>query len=835
MSGPPRARHTPVHDTSAVVPAEELALLERELIWLDTRRVQLLRRRSWLKAALRAQSAGGWQPPHGGQPPQGAPGGWAHAPAAHPAPAVPSGSASGGPGAQHVLLILGGLLLAVAAIAFTLFSWGELGIAGRSVVLAGVTAGALGAPVLLLRRGLGATAESVGAVALLLTVLDAYALHAAVLPEADGAGYAAFASGVLAAGWTAYGVGVGRLRLPLPAAVVAGQFPLVLGAWAAGGSALVIGWALLVTAAGSVVVAARVPVLAVRATAWSGAGVTWAGGLLIGLGESVSASGPLDAAAPGVLLLGAVAVALRAVWRAPQEMAVTGGVVAGLAAVAGVGGVLRTEVPWSWAVVVYLVCGAALAPVARIAVVPRPVRGGVLGAAAGVTGVAVLAVLPSAAATLLGPAAVLTGLWAGAPDGTRELAAGAGAWPDALSVPVVLLVAAVLLGAVYASLVQEGREPAGWTGAAGAGAVGLVSAAVPVLLVSADVAYAAALVVDLLLVAGLLAAAVAVRRVPAAAGGTALWCAVAVAAHAGLLALAAEPATYAVFGLLLVLFAASAARSREAVARSLTLVLSVVCALVVASAAGASLELGAPRTAVLVLVVPAAVVVLGLWVRTPAVVVPLEAGAGFAALVALGLAVTDGAYLSLVLALCGVLAAATAVRPERRPGAGYLAAGLFATATWVRLVSAGVTHPEAYTLPVSVIACAVGLLRRRTDPEASSWTAYGPGLGVTLGPSLLALWSDPHWQRPLLLGAAALAVTVTGAVRRLQAPLLLGGGTLALVALHELAPHVAQVFDALPRWSVPALAGLLLLALGATYEQRLRDARRLREHLGRMR
>ncbi|MGW8542342.1 SCO7613 C-terminal domain-containing membrane protein [Streptomyces albidoflavus] len=816
-------------------PAEELALLERELIWLNTRRVQLLRRRSWLKAALRAQSAGGWQPPHGGQPPQGAPGGWAHAPAAHPAAAVPPGSATGGPGAQHVLLILGGLLLAVAAIAFTLFSWGELGIAGRSVVLAGVTAGALGAPVLLLRRGLGATAESVGAVALLLTVLDAYALHAAVLPEADGAGYAAFASGVLAAGWTAYGVGVGRLRLPLPAAVVAGQFPLVLGAWAAGGSALVIGWALLVTAAGSVVVAARVPGLAVRATAWSGAGVTWAGGLLIGLGESVSASGPLDAAAPGVLLLGAAAVALRAVWRAPQEMAVTGGVVAGLAAVAGVGGVLRTEVQWSWAVVVYLVCGAALAPVARIAVVPRPVRGGVLGAAAGVTGVAVLAVLPSAAATLLGPAAVLTGLWAGAPDGTRELAAGAGAWPDALSVPVVLLVAAVLLGAVYASLVQEGREPAGWTGAAGAGAVGLVSAAVPVLLVSADVAYAAALVVDLLLVAGLLAAAVAVRRVPAAAGGTALWCAVAVAAHAGLLALAVEPATYAVFGLLLVLFAASAARSEEAVARSLALVLSVVCALVVASAAGASLELGAPRTAVLVLAVPAAVVVLGLWVRTPAVVVPLEAGAGFAALVALGLAVTDGAYLSLVLALCGVLAAATAVRPERRPGAGYLAAGLFATATWVRLVSAGVTHPEAYTLPVSVIACAVGILRRRTDPEASSWTAYGPGLGVTLGPSLLALWSDPHWQRPLLLGAAALAVTVTGAVRRLQAPLLLGGGTLALVALHELAPHVAQVFDALPRWSVPALAGLLLLALGATYEQRLRDARRLREHLGRMR
>ncbi|MEU7373596.1 SCO7613 C-terminal domain-containing membrane protein [Streptomyces albidoflavus] len=811
-------------------PAEELVLLDRELLWLDTRRAQLLRRRAWLKAALRAQRTQGWQPP-----PFEAPRGWPQAPVARPAPAVAPGTATGGPGAQHVLLILGGLLLAVAAIAFTLFSWGELGIAGRAVVLAGVTAGALGAPVPLLRRGLGATAEAVGAVALLLTVLDAYALHAAVLPEVDGAGYAAFASGVLAAGWTAYGVGMGRLRLPLPAAVVAGQFPLVLGAWAAGGSALVIGWALLVTAAGSVVVAVRGQGLAVRATAWTGAGLTWSFGLLIGVGSSLTASGPAEAAGPGALLLGAAAVALAGAWRAPRETAVTGGVVAGLAAVAGAGGVVRTEVPWSWAVVVYLLCGAALAPVARIASVPRPVRTGLLGTAAGVTGLSVLAVLPSAAAALLGPATVLTKLWAGAPGGAREMAAGAAAWPDALSVPVVLLVVAVLLGAVYASLVQAGRAPAGWTAAAGSGAVGLVSAAVPVLLVTADVPYAAALAVDLLLVAGLLVAALAVRRVPEAAGATALWCAVAVAAHAGLLALAAEPATYAVFGLLLVLFAATAARSEEIVARSLTLVLSVVCALVVAVAAGASLELGLPRTAVLVLVVPAVAVVLTLWLRTPAVVVPLEAGAGFGALVACGLAVTDGAYLSLVLALCGVLAAATAVRPERRPGAGYLAAALFALATWVRLVSAGVTHPEAYTLPVSVIACAVGLLRRRTDPEASSWAAYGPGLGVTLGPSLLALWSDPHWQRPLLLGVAALAVTVTGAVRRLQAPLLLGAGTLALVALHELAPHVAQVFDALPRWSVPALAGLLLLALGATYEQRLRDARRLREHLGRMR
>ncbi|WP_420823783.1 SCO7613 C-terminal domain-containing membrane protein, partial [Streptomyces torulosus] len=51
---------------------------------------------------------------------------------------------------------------------------------------------------------------------------------------------------------------------------------------------------------------------------------------------------------------------------------------------------------------------------------------------------------------------------------------------------------------------------------------------------------------------------------------------------------------------------------------------------------------------------------------------------------------------------------------------------------------------------------------------------------------------------------------------------------------HELAPYIAQVVDALPRWAPPALAGLVLLAAGATYEQRLRDARRMRDALGKM-
>nr|MDT0526014.1 hypothetical protein [Streptomyces sp. DSM 41633] len=82
---------------------------------------------------------------------------------------------------------------------------------------------------------------------------------------------------------------------------------------------------------------------------------------------------------------------------------------------------------------------------------------------------------------------------------------------------------------------------------------------------------------------------------------------------------------------------------------------------------------------------------------------------------------------------------------------------------------------------------------------------------------------------------AALVSTQRGARDPLPALLLLGGAELALDPLHALAPYVVEVAGALPRWLPPALAGLLRLAVGATYEQRLRDARRLKDLVGRMR
>ncbi|MGW1932078.1 SCO7613 C-terminal domain-containing membrane protein, partial [Streptomyces sp. NPDC001919] len=298
------------------------------------------------------------------------------------------------------------------------------------------------------------------------------------------------------------------------------------------------------------------------------------------------------------------------------------------------------------------------------------------------------------------------------------------------------------------------------------------------------------------------------------------------------LSLDVRGATFATLGVLLVLLGGAAAFGTGArrVVAACAAVLTAT-GLVVASAAAGGFE--DHWTALALLGVTAATAAVGAKARP--VALPVEITGAVVALPAFALAAPRPAFLALTLALGGVVAAATAVRPERRRFASWTAAVLFLLAAWVRLAAWEVTTPEAYTLPVTVPALVVGFLRRRRDPEASSWTAYGPGLAATLLPSLLAAWTDPEWPRPLALGLAALAVTLLGARFRLQALLVLGGSVLALDGLHELAPYVVQAVGALPRWLPPALAGLLLLAVGATYEQRLRDARRLRDRVARMR
>ncbi|WP_237547660.1 MULTISPECIES: hypothetical protein [Streptomyces] len=807
-------------------PAEELRVLDSELRQLDARRAFLLTRRAWLVHVLYAPSS---------------------APSSASAPAATHGRRpeATGPGVQNVLLILGGVLLTVAAIAFTLVSWGYMGIAGRSLVLGAVTVAALGTPVPLLRRGLRSTAEAVAGLGLALTVLDAYALHEVAFTGADATGYAAAASAVLAALWAAYGLGLGAqapraadtdaaitrtaLALPLPLALVAAQLPLFLWSFAMNAGVETVTAVLLVTAAADTAIALRAPFKPVRIVAVVGAFGWGAWGVLAAGWLSWAAAGPSAAARAAALLALGAAIALTTAWFTPKRALALGtALTGGLLVVVGAGGMARSVLPEVWTVPAHLLCGIALSAAVRTQA-PGPVRRGLGHACAVVQGLAVATALPTVAIALLGPVGRIERVWSGAPVDARAAVTLDAPWPpNTATVPLVLAVVAGVL-TVTARTVR-------WRTPALVGALVLSWATVLVLPPVLELPFTAGLVAQGLLVVAALGFAALVRpaepgRLQAPLPLTGAVLALVTALGLALHSLATEPATLTVLAASTVVFAAAAARRDDL--GPLTAPVSLAHATALTCAIGASADWEPQHTALLVLAVPAVAALLAARLGDSPLTIPVEATGAAAGLVALALCAAHPPLLALTLALCGVITTGTALRPDRHR-LGYAATVLFVLASWVRLAVWDVGSPEAYTLPVTVPALLVGHLRRRRDLTASSWTAYGPGLAVTLVPSLVAAWGDAHWLRPLVLGAAALLITLLGARHRLQAPLLLGGGTLTLVTLHELAPYIAQVVDALPRWAPPALAGLLLLAAGATYEQRLRDARRVRDLLGRL-
>jgi hypothetical protein len=221
--------------------------------------------------------------------------------------------------------------------------------------------------------------------------------------------------------------------------------------------------------------------------------------------------------------------------------------------------------------------------------------------------------------------------------------------------------------------------------------------------------------------------------------------------------------------------------------------------------------------------------------------VALETAAHVTAVVAL-LCTGTAAYGAAVGTLWGAVVAIRALAPSTgRPARLALAATAAAwqvLAWWLLLASRDVAIVEAYTLPLAGVALLAGWAALRARPGLSSWVAYGPALAAAFLPSLATVLvlvepfsqaSAPAWRR-LLLGAGGLAVVVGGSIRRRQAPVVVGGAVVAIVALHE----TVLFWDRVPRWAPLALGGLLLVGIAMTYERRRRDVQRLRTAIGRM-
>lgn len=216
------------------------------------------------------------------------------------------------------------------------------------------------------------------------------------------------------------------------------------------------------------------------------------------------------------------------------------------------------------------------------------------------------------------------------------------------------------------------------------------------------------------------------------------------------------------------------------------------------------------------------------WARTPGEAVGAADGVVALALMTAAAAAGTVDGLSLVVAAIGLVTGLAAVRPTRRP-LWLVAVAAGVVLTWMRLAVADVDLLEAYTLPLAAALLAAGLVGRR-GVARSSWERVGAGLLTALGPSTYLALAEGDVTRTLAVVAAAVIVVLWGAVDREQAPLAIGGAALTAVAVRHLGPVATE----LPRSLVLAVAGIVLLATGATFEQRRQDLRAARDAFARL-
>ena len=165
----------------------------------------------------------------------------------------------------------------------------------------------------------------------------------------------------------------------------------------------------------------------------------------------------------------------------------------------------------------------------------------------------------------------------------------------------------------------------------------------------------------------------------------------------------------------------------------------------------------------------------------------------------------------------------------RRWQAIWVVSGIVAlsAALFYLLGNAHVVVIEAYTLPLAALLLAIGLVIARKQALCSSWVIAGPALVVGLVPSSFVALADQHPLRPMAVIAASSVVILVGLRLRWQALIAPATMCLVAVAISQLAPYAVGA----PRWLTLGGVGVALIATGARYEERLKDARSVRAWL----
>ncbi|SDO84148.1 hypothetical protein SAMN04489867_0726 [Pedococcus dokdonensis] len=745
-------------------------------------------------------------------------------PPARPAPPVADTAPRRSWTTQQTLLAVGVLLVLVAGSIALAIAWFLIGIVGQLLVMGGFTAAATVAALVLSRRRLPSSAEALALVAgglLLLDLAAARRFGLAGLDTVDARTYVAV-TGLLAAlvlaalhrtdrriagfallsltaasvGWggvvafASDGAGVAALALlgALLFAVVRLVVPSSFGLTARAATGPAAGWTAIAAAA------AAAGALGAGLDAWSPGGDARTGGLVV---DALTADGLASVGLLAVLTVGGAGLlrwvvvrrasrlgsraAVRADWATRplsgdwRALGVVAAVATGAGPTAVLGLALQLGALWSALLAVLAgVVGTALAVTrTRTTSIGAAWVEAQVGAALGVL-VLVCAVTGSRPATIVAlTAAALT---------AGTLAVHRATWrPWAATVCAVASVAATsLLGSVFsdtAAILVAGCTGAAWV------AVSLVRRTAP-------------------------------EEAPLAVVG-----------HlATLLALLVAVATGSSDTVLIVLLTTLALTSAAtAVLRpALRAVASGTSAVALVAALWLSGGLVGPRSQWVVLAAAALALAAAANQRRPHVEEPVLGILAVLVATASVVVALDRSWphaAALAATTYGLVAVGYAALPRRRAVVTVAVAAL-TTAVWVELWDADVTTVEAFTLPMAAFLLAAGLWSHREFGD-HSWLTAGPALAVALVPSTLLSTVDDGLVRPLLTVAAGAAVLALGALRRWQAPVVLGAAAAAVVALTQLMPYAVL----LPRYLTLGALGVALLAIGARYEQRRADAR----------
>ncbi|HEY0189360.1 MAG TPA: hypothetical protein VGC67_17880 [Cellulomonas sp.] len=149
---------------------------------------------------------------------------------------------------------------------------------------------------------------------------------------------------------------------------------------------------------------------------------------------------------------------------------------------------------------------------------------------------------------------------------------------------------------------------------------------------------------------------------------------------------------------------------------------------------------------------------------------------------------------------------------------------VFALPLGLALTMIGLTALRAGDAPAAPAAAgpAVGPRPVRTWPIGftGSVATLTPGLLATLGPSMLAIWTDPLTWRAIMVVVLALGAMLLGARQMLRAPLVVGAAALPVAVVSVFAGRLGRAVSVGP-WLLTLLAaGGLLLVLGIYFERR---------------